>query len=112
MNAWPISQRPIWPFDIAREDNTLKSEQTNGVVIRRLRYPTARKKLGPFTWQYLSEADYALLMAFYDANTVLPFNFTYYTRAGSVTKTVCFAEPPKETYAGIGWQVQCTFDEV
>jgi len=112
MNTWPVTQRPIVPYDNQRENNVLKSEQTNGVVIRRLRYPKARHKLGPFTWQYLSETDYASLMAFYDANAAQPFNFTYYTRGGSVTKTVCFAEPPKESYAGIGWLVQCTFEEV
>jgi len=112
MNTWPISKQPVFPLENGRENNVLSSAQTNGVVIRRLRYPVARHKIGPATWQYLSAADYALLMNFYDANSALPFVFSYIASGGTVSKTVCFSEPPKETYTEFGWQVQCTFEEV
>lgn len=111
MNIWPITQRPIVPFDLLQEDNVLRSDQTNGVVIKRLRFPTMREKaMGPFTW-HLTETDYESLMDFYANNAALPFNFTYYTRTRSVTKKVTFSEPPKRTYVGGKWHVQCTFEE-
>jgi len=112
MNAWPITQRPVVNFELEQENNVLSSEQTNGIVVKRLRFPIAREKTMSFTWQYISETDYAALMTFYGANAALPFNFTYYTRQGSTTKTVTFAEPPKRTYVGMGWEVKCTFEEV
>ena len=114
MNIFPISQRPIVPFDLLDEDNVLRSEPTAGPVMKRLRFPESREgTMGRFTWQYLSDDDHDKLVEFYHDNSALPFEFTYYIKSKMVTKIVTFKEPPKRSYAGSGWwQVQCTFEEV
>jgi hypothetical protein len=113
---WPITRPPIVPWDEKREDNVLRSNTENGYELTRQRYTKVRDTLGPFTWQYLSGADYNTLMTFFDTTTAsgsLPFSFSASTRTSTITKTVRFTAPPDATYIGHDkWLVKCTFREV
>ncbi|MCM0760662.1 hypothetical protein M7775_19105 [Sporomusa sphaeroides DSM 2875] len=114
---FPITQRPIVGWSDGRPDNLLiVSQQDAGYKVTRPRFTRPINKLGPFVWQYLNEVQKEQLMTFYDETTgfgSLPFNFTYYTRAGSHTVNVRFDGAPKCQYVGYGkWLVTCSFEEV
>jgi len=112
MIIFPITRRPITPWDSEREDNVIRSPMEAGYETTRPRYTKVRDNLGPFTWQYLTDADYQTLMNFYGANCALIFQFSVSTRTRTITKNVRFAAPPKASYVGMDkWLVQCTFRE-
>lgn len=116
MLIFPIKRPPIVTWNQEREDNVYRSPAEYGYKMTRPRFTKARRTLGPFTWQYLNDAEHEILMDFYDNITAcgsLPFQFTVSTRSRKITKNVRFSAPPKETYIGYDkWLVQCTFEEV
>lgn len=116
MLIFPITRKPITPWQEEREDNVLRSQKDAGYKVTRPRFSRTMSIMGPFTWQHLTDADYQTLMNFYDNQTgggSDMFQFSVSTRTRTITKIVRFTGPPKATYIGLDkWLVECTFEEV
>ena len=119
MNTFPITKSPKPPYDIAPEDNVIRSKSEDGATIARPRYTKIRNK---YTLQWdCSNSEYTAVTTFYTNNCSIPFTLTFHTFSGNTEEdvgiefsvTVTFSEPPKYKYVGIGaWEITCTFMEV
>lgn len=113
---FPIDKPPTTPYDLQEEDILLRSPTDGPYTITRKKYTKARMMPMTFKWQYMTNAEYVILMDFY-RNTIgsgsLSFNFSIVMEELILTYEVLLQKPPKTTYVGMGlWEIELTFEEV
>lgn len=93
-----LSIPPIFPIEIEREDNVIRSQSEAGYELTRPRWTRIRKTF-TVKYQLLTPADKALLDTFIDTTTCGAYLFNWTNPADSTVYSVRFAVPPKVTIA-------------
>ena len=113
MRNWP-STLPTPVIGVAEEyyKPALKSEFEANYIQTRKTATRGRRKL-PLAWDRMTEAQYQILEAFFDANQGLSFTFTH--PLTSVTHTCVFSASSLKSgwsSGGIRKDVQCPIEEI